>query len=119
MSGFAAEDAGKRAFDASKAISAGLLAASLSTQEREHLMRRKRFQRGCLRPRKRNGKNYWYAQWREGGRPKSKELGLCSKMSPVEAEAKFMEILQPVNAGAERAKRIDFTFESFVEAVYL
>jgi hypothetical protein len=28
MSGFAAEDAGKRAFDASKAISAGLLAAS-------------------------------------------------------------------------------------------
>ena len=82
-------------------------------------MRRKRFQRGCLRPRKRNGKNYWYAQWREGGRPKSKELGLCSKMSPVEAKAKLMEILQPVNAGAERAKRIDFTFESFVEAVYL
>jgi integrase len=82
-------------------------------------MRRKRFQRGCLRPRKRNGKNYWYAQWRERGRPKSRELGLCSKMSPVDAEAKLMEILQPVNAGAERAKRIDFTFEKFVEAVYL
>jgi integrase len=82
-------------------------------------MRRKRFQRGCLRPRKRNGKNYWYALWREEGKPKSKELGLCSKMSPVEAEAKLIEILQPVNAGAERANRIDFTFAGFVEAVYL
>jgi len=39
-------------------------------------------------------------------------------MSPVEAEAKLIEILQPVKAGAERAKRIDFTFEGFVEAVY-
>ena len=27
-------------------------------------MRRKRFQRGSITPRKRNGKRYWYAQWR-------------------------------------------------------
>ena len=49
-------------------------------------MRRKRFQRGCLKTRKRNGKNYWYAQWREEGKPKSKEIGLCSKMDRVKAE---------------------------------
>jgi integrase len=40
-------------------------------------------------------------------------------MSPLEAEQKLMEILQPINTGAERAKRIGFTFEEFVELVYL
>jgi hypothetical protein len=27
-------------------------------------MRRRRFQRGSITPRKRNGKRYWYVQWR-------------------------------------------------------
>jgi hypothetical protein len=40
-------------------------------------------------------------------------------MSPMEAEQKLIEILQPVNIGADRAKRIGFTFEQFVELVYL
>ncbi len=39
-------------------------------------MRRRRYQRGSIYPRKRSGKNYWYAQWREHGHPRSKELGL-------------------------------------------
>ncbi len=64
-------------------------------------MRRKRFQRGCLKTRKRNGKNYWYAQWREDGKPKSKEIGLCSKMDRVKAEGILTEILKPINEGAE------------------
>ena len=81
-------------------------------------MRRKRFQRGSLKPRKRNGRNYWYAQWREEGKPKSKEIGLCAKMSRVEAEAKLGEILQPVNAGADKAGA-NWTFARFCEGVYL
>ena len=81
-------------------------------------MRRKRFQRGSLKPRKRNGRNYWYAQWREEGRPKSKELGLCSKMTRVEAEARLAEILQPVNVGS-CLRNVARTFENFVELVYL
>jgi len=65
-------------------------------------MRRKRFQRGSVKPRKRNGKNYWYAQWREEGLPKSKELGLVSKMTRIEAEQALAEILEPVNLQAGR-----------------
>ncbi len=82
-------------------------------------MRRKRFQRGCLTTRKRTGKNYWFALWREEGRPKSKEIGLCSKMSRVAAESILQEILKPVNEGVERAISRETTFESFVELTYL
>ncbi len=55
---------------------------------------------------------------REEGKPKSKELGLCAKMSRVEAEAKLGEILQPVNAGADKAG-VNWTFARFCEGVYL
>jgi len=82
-------------------------------------MRRKRFQRGSLGPRKRNGKNYWYAQWREDGKPKSKEIGLCSKMTRIVAEGILTEILQPVNEGAENPEKIIWTFAKFCEVVYL
>jgi len=82
-------------------------------------MRRKRFQRGSLGPRKRNGKNYWYAQWREDGKPKSKEIGLCSKMTRIAAEGILTEILQPVNEGAENPEKIIWTFAKFCEVVYL
>jgi integrase len=69
-------------------------------------------------PRKRSGKRYWYAQWREDGQPKSKEIGLCSQMSRGEAEAQLAEILRPLNA-AVRAATPQFTFESFVRSVFL
>ena len=82
-------------------------------------MRRKRFQRGCLKTRKRNGKNYWYAQWREEGKPKSKEIGLCSKMDRVKAEGILTEILKPINEGAENPEKITWTFAKFCEVVYL
>jgi integrase len=82
-------------------------------------MRRKRFQRGSLTTRKRSGKNYWFAQWREEGRPRTKEIGLCSKMSRVAAESILQEILKPVNEGVEQMVVKDFTFESFVGLTYL
>src|SRR5882724_5389824 len=89
------------------------------TQEKEKRMRRKRFQRGCLKTRKRNGKNYWYAQWREDGKPKSKEIGLCSKMDRVKAEGILTEILKPINEGAENPEKFTWTFAKFCEVVYL
>lgn len=82
-------------------------------------MRRKRFQRGSVKPRKRNGKNYWYAQWREEGLPKSKEMGLVSKMTRIEAEQALAEILEPVNLQAGRPGGVAMTFERFVEFIYL
>jgi integrase len=81
-------------------------------------VRRKRFQRGSLAPRKRNGKRYWYAQWRENGQPKSKELGLCSEVSRAEAEVLLADILRPVNAGVCGAAAPFHTFQSFVESVF-
>ena len=81
-------------------------------------MRRKRFQRGSLTPRKRSGKRYWYAQWRDNGQPKSKELGLCSQMSRAEAEALLAEVLRPINAGVCGGTPQVFTFESFVQSVF-
>ena len=82
-------------------------------------MRRKRFQRGSLTTRKRSGKNYWFAQWREEGRPRTKEIGLCSKMTKITAEGILQDILKPVNEGVERSVSKELTFESLVELTYL
>jgi integrase len=82
-------------------------------------MRRKRYQRGSLKSRKRNGREYWYAQWREAGRPKSKEFGLCSRVAKSEALAKLDVILRPINGGAGRPPDTAQTFQQFVENVYL
>jgi integrase len=81
-------------------------------------MRRKRFQRGSLKAKKRRGKLRWYAQWREEGIPRSKELGLCSEVTRIAAEAKLQEILKPINEGTERREKTEQTFEEFIELVY-
>ncbi len=82
-------------------------------------MRRKRFQRGSLKPRKRNGKLYWYAQWREYGEAKSKELGLHSTLSRADAETMLAAILQPINEGVGKPQLPVFTFKAFVNSTYL
>jgi hypothetical protein len=64
--------------------------ASPWTQEREILMRRKRFQKGSVRPRKHGRQKVWVAQWWEQGRKKSKVLGRCGSMPKSEAEARFL-----------------------------
>jgi hypothetical protein len=82
-------------------------------------MRRKRFQKGSLKPRTRNGKRYWYAQWRENGAPKSKELGLCSRVTKSKAAAELAAILAPINQGVQKPQLPAFTFEEFVNVVHL
>ena len=78
-------------------------------------------QRGSIRPRKRSGKIYWYAQWREEGTPRSKELGLCSIMTRGQASAILATILQPINesAGIRQSPFVNHTFGQFVEQVYI
>jgi integrase len=93
--------------------------SSLTAQERRNEMRRKRFQRGSLKPRKRNGKTHWYAQWREYGEPRSKELGLYSSLSRAEAETMLAAILQPINEGVGKPQLPVFTFKAFIDSVYL
>src|SRR4051794_8992138 len=92
---------------------------SLGTRERHKQMRRKRFQRGSLKAQKRRGKLRWYAQWREEGRPRSKELGVCSEVSRIAAEAMLQEFLKPINEGTDRREKTEQTFEEFIELVYL
>src|SRR5271167_3425057 len=62
-------------------------------------MRRRRFQRGGLSQRKRNGRLYWYLQWREGRQPRSKELGLVSEMTRAQAEVVRTAVMDPINQG--------------------
>lgn len=93
--------------------------SSLLTQERETEMRRRSFQRGSLNTRKRQGKLYWHAQWREEGRKRSKSLGLCSKIPRADAEALLSSILRPINGGSPRSQGEVFTFKNFLERVYL
>ena len=82
-------------------------------------MRRRRFQRGGLSQRKRNGRLYWYLQWREDGRPKSKELGPCSEISRARAEAMRTATMEPLNRGILTPTKPVYTFGQFIEAIYL
>jgi hypothetical protein len=82
-----------------------------------NFMRRKRFQRGSLKSRKR--RSYWYGQWREDGECRSKEFGLCCQMSKGEAEAALAAILQPINVDAGLRTRPTYTFLRFIEEIYL
>jgi len=82
-------------------------------------MRRKRYQRGSVKPRKRKGKLYWYAQWRERGQPKSKELGLCSQLGRADAEALLASIVRALNEENGHRQVELFTFKTFLERVYL
>ena len=82
-------------------------------------MRRKRFQKGSLQARKHGRYRVWVAcYWEEGGR-KSKVLGRCSQMGKGEADAALSAILQPINSGVARGPRPLYTFEQFIENVYL
>lgn len=82
-------------------------------------MRRRSFQRGSLNTRKRRGKLYWHAQWREEGRKKSKNLGPCARVPRADAEALLASILRPINGGSPKSQGEVFTFKSFLERVYL
>lgn len=97
-------------------LESGLVARSAG---KSTSMRRKRFQRGSLTTRKREGKNYWLGQWREGGHHRTKELGLCSKTNRLTAESLLQDILKPINEGVERREQSRLTFEQFTELAYL
>ena len=90
-----------------------------STQERGKQLRRKRFQKGSLQIRKHGRHRVWVACYWEGGGRRSKVLGRCSQMGKGEAESILSAILQPINKGLAREPKPVYTFEQFVESVYL
>jgi integrase len=90
-----------------------------STQERGKQLRRKRFQKGSLQIRKHGRHRVWVAVYWDGSCRRSKVLGRCSQMSRGEAESILSAILQPINRGVARESRPVYTFEQFVDGVYL
>lgn len=82
-------------------------------------MRRKRFQKGSIRARKHGRQKVWVAQWREGGAKRSKVLGRCSEVSKGEAEALLAQLLSPINESAGQGSTRVFTFQQYVEEVFL
>jgi len=82
-------------------------------------MRRKRFQKGSLQRRKHGRHRVWVACWWEDGSRRSKVLGRCSQMGQGEAEAILSAILLPVNSGVTHMAKPVYTFEQFIDGVYL
>ncbi len=82
-------------------------------------MRRNRFQKGSVRPRKHGCHKVWVAQWWEGGQKKSKVLGRCADMPKGEAEALMAVILKPMNDKAGHSQKPVYTFGVYLTEVFL
>jgi integrase len=82
-------------------------------------MRRRRFQKGSVRPRKHGRRKVWVAQWWDNGCKRSKVLGPCSEISKGHAEVMMAQILEPVNDSAGHPSTPAFTFKQYVESVFL
>src|SRR5437879_391353 len=100
-------------------ISGSCQESTPKTQERGKRMRRKRFQKGSLQQRKHGKHRVWVACWWEDGRRPCKVLGRCSQMGKGEAEAILSAILRPINTGASQMAKPVYTFEQFIDGVYL
>jgi integrase len=82
-------------------------------------MRRKRFQKGSLQQRKHGKRWVWVACWWEDGSRRSRVLGRCSQMSKAEAESVLSAILREINVGVVQTAKPVYTFEHFIDGVYL
>src|SRR5262245_53291266 len=82
-------------------------------------MRRKRFQKGSVRPRKHGRQKVWVGQWWEHGERKSKVLGRCAEMPKSEAEARLAVVLKPFNQAAGQSQKPIYTFAVYLEEVFL
>ena len=100
-------------------ISGSCQESTPSTQERGTKMRRKRFQKGSLQARKHGRHRVWVAVWWEDGSRRSKVLGRCSQMSKAEAESALSAMLRDINSGVTRMAKPVYTFEQFINGVYL
>jgi integrase len=82
-------------------------------------MRRKRFMKGSVRPRKHGKLKVWVAQWWEDGHRRSKVLGRCSEMTKGQAEVVLNEIVAPLNRTAGHNYVGVYTFGTYLEKVFL
>lgn len=82
-------------------------------------MRRKRYQKGSVRPRKHGRHKVWVCQWWVDGQRKSRVLGRCADMPKSEADSRMALILDQANADAGHPEKPIYTFGVYVEEVFL
>jgi integrase len=82
-------------------------------------MRRKRFQKGSVQTRRHGRVKVWVAQWWEDGSRRSKVLGKCSELTRAQAEVELATRLNTVNASAGHQPVQIYTFEKYLEDVFL
>jgi integrase len=82
-------------------------------------VRRKRFQRGCVRKVKHGRRWVWIGKYRENGEGRTKVLGHCADLTEGGAWAKLQEYLQPLNEQAGRRQGLPTNFRVYVTNVYL
>jgi len=82
-------------------------------------VRRKRFQRGCLRKIKHGRLWVWIGKYYEDGRGRSKVLGHCAQMTEGAAWARLQEFLNPINETAGFRQTLPTDFKEYVMNVFL
>lgn len=82
-------------------------------------MRRKRFQRGCVRKVKHGRRWVWIGKYYENGEGRTRVLGHCSETTEGAAWARLQECLRPLNENAGRRQGLPTNFKVYVQNVYL
>ena len=88
------------------------------TPERTNV-RRKRFQRGCVRKTKHGRLWVWIGKYYEDGRGRSRVLGHCAQMTEGAARARLQEFLNPINETAGFRQTLPTDFKEYVTSVFL
>jgi integrase len=88
------------------------------TPERK-TVRRKRFQRGCVRKVRHGRRWVWIGKYREDGIGRTKVLGHCSDLTEGGAWAKLQEFLLPLNEKAGQRHALPTNFRVYVSNIYL
>jgi integrase len=92
--------------------------AAPETPERKNV-RRRRFQRGCVRRVKHGRRWVWIGKYRENGIGRTKVLGHCAELTEGGAWAKLQEYLLPLNEWAGQRHALPTNFRAYVLNVYL
>lgn len=88
------------------------------TPERK-AVRRKRFQRGCVRRVKHGRRWVWIGKYYENGIGRTKVLGRCADLTEGGARAKLQECLRPLNEWAGLRHTLPTNFRAYIASIFL
>ena len=82
-------------------------------------VRRKRYQRGCVRKVKHGRRWVWIGKYYENGIGRTRVLGRCAELTEGGAWAKMQEYLRPLNELAGLRHALPTNFRAYVSTVFL